>query len=71
MEKSGRSERTDRDRREPKPREAGGARDAGSGEGAASALATLRELERNRNACAPAEDVPGERRDTSSRPDGS
>jgi len=67
MEKPGRSERADRHRREPKPR------DAGSGEGAASALATLRELERNRNACAPAEDpqlVPADGR-TGSGPSGS
>jgi len=46
------SERSDRKRRESKPR------DAGSGEGAASALASLRALERRRDACAPAEEPP-------------
>lgn len=52
MEQRARSERPDRKRRESKPR------DAGSGEGAASALASLRALERSRNACAPAEEAP-------------
>lgn len=52
MEKRGRSERPERQRREAKPR------DAGSGEGAASALATLRALERSRDACAPADEAP-------------
>jgi hypothetical protein len=47
MEQRARSERPDRGRREAKPR------DAGSGMGAASALATLRAIEQNRNACAP------------------
>lgn len=50
MEQRARSERPDRKRRESKPR------DAGSGEGAASALASLRALERSRDACAPADD---------------
>ncbi len=45
-----RSERPDRKRRELKER------DAGSGEGAASALASLRALERTRDACAPVEE---------------
>jgi len=52
MEKRVRSDRPDRKRREVKPR------DAGSGEGAASALASLRALERRRDACAPAEEPP-------------
>ena len=51
MEKRARSERPERKRRDTQPR------DAGSGEGAASALASLRALERSRNACAPAEEV--------------
>lgn len=50
MKKSGRGGWAQRRRSESGPR------DARSGEGAASALATLREIERNRNACAPAED---------------
>lgn len=52
MEQRARSERPDRKRREAKPR------NAGSGEGAASALASLRALERSRDACAPADDAP-------------
>lgn len=52
MEKRARSDRPDRKRREVKPR------DASSGEGAASALATLRALERRRDACAPADEPP-------------
>lgn len=51
MEKRARSQRPDRKRPEAKPR------DVGSGEGAASALASLRALERNRDACAPADEV--------------
>ncbi len=51
MEKRARSERPERRRREARPR------DAGSGEGAASALASLRALERSRDACAPGEEV--------------
>lgn len=51
MEKRGRTDRSDRRRREAKPRE------VGSGEGAASALATLRAIEQDRNACAPVEEV--------------
>lgn len=50
MDQRGRNERRDRARREAKS-------DAGSGEGAASALASLRALERSRNACAPIEQV--------------
>lgn len=59
------SEWPDRERRESKPR------DAGSGEGAASALASLRALERRRDACAPAEDaspVPAPRRRAGRQP---
>lgn len=52
MEQRARSERPDRKRRGAKPR------DVGSGEGAASALASLRALERKRDACAPADEVP-------------
>lgn len=44
-------ERPDRKRRETKPL------DPGSGEGAASALSTLRALERKRDACAPVEEI--------------
>jgi len=51
MDKRARSDRPDRRQREAKPR------DAGSGVGAASALATLRAIEQNRNACAPVEEV--------------
>ncbi len=51
MEERARSERADRKRRDGKPR------DAGSGEGAASALANLRAMERNRDACAPVEQI--------------
>ena len=61
MDKRAGSERPDRKRRAVKPL------DAGSGEGAASALATLRAIEQNRNACAPVEEVqpaPADRRRT-------
>lgn len=49
MEERVRTERAERRRREAKPR------DSGSGEGAASALANLRAMERNRDACTPSE----------------
>lgn len=65
MEQRARSERPDRRRREAKPR------DAGSGEGAASALASLRALERSRDACAPADEaspVPAQRRRAGRQP---
>lgn len=52
MQKRARSERAERKRREADPR------DARSGEGAASALASLRALERSRDACAPADEAP-------------
>lgn len=65
MEQRARSERPDRKRREAKPS------DAGSGEGAASALASLRALERRRDACAPADDFPlAARRRPARRPGG-
>lgn len=66
MEKRGRSERPERQRREAKPR------DAGSGEGAASALASLRALERSRKACAPVEEVqpPADARRAARKPTG-
>lgn len=51
MDKRARSERPQRKRRDAK------SPDAGSGEGAASALASLRALERTRSACAPVEEV--------------
>lgn len=51
MGKRAKSERPECKRHDTQPR------DAGSGEGAASALASLRALERSRNACAPVEEV--------------
>ncbi len=59
MNMSGRCERPDRRQCEAKPR------DAGNGEGAASALATLRDIECSRMACAPVDEVqppPAQRR---------